>query len=172
MSAARSDSFTSQVVCYVSTGKGALVDAHDTDAKSKTPPRGTTTVQSATFILDFINLKREDEVCPAGQAKHAQQTRQSMPYRTDRACSAEQAKHAQQEAHLKPGSDIKMLLHVGAQHLVDNDRPEESRVLGQILQNRHKQLSLIAQAMQHFVCWRSRDISTSVQHCMTLRKPE
>ncbi len=119
------------------------------------------TVQSMLDNLDSITLKGGDEVCPAGLAKHAQQTRQSMPSRqdkacpskrapqdrqsmlsragkacpsvmpsgTDKACSAEQAKHGQQEAHLEPGSDVKVLLHVRAQHLVDNHRPEESRVL-------------------------------------------
>ena len=72
-----------------------------------------------------------------------------MASRTNKARSAEQAKHAEQDAHLEPGSDVKMLLHVCAQHLIDNHRPEESRVLEQILQNRHEQLSLIAQTMQH-----------------------
>ena len=65
-------------------------------------------------------------------------------------------------AYLEPRSNVKMLLHIGAQHLIDNDRPEESRVRGQTLQNGHKQLSLIAQAMQHPVCCRLRDIPIPV----------
>jgi len=114
------------------------------------------------FILRLHKLheKRGVEVCPAGQAKHAYQDRQSMPSRTDRACPAGQTqhdqqtkeKHGQQEAHLEPGSDVKMLLHVCAQHLIDNHRPEESRVRKQILQDRHKRLSLIVHAMQHPGC--------------------
>lgn len=60
------------------------------------------------------------------QIKTAQQDIQSMPSRTDRACSAEHAKHGQQEAHLKPRSDVKMLLHICAQHLIDSHNPELS----------------------------------------------
>ncbi len=35
-------------------------------------------------------------------------------------------KHGQQEAHLEPGSDVKMLLHVSAQHLIYRHYPELS----------------------------------------------
>ena len=55
------------------------------------------TAQSVPDILDPMIFEGGDEVCPAGLATHAQQTRQSMPSQTGKACSAEQAKHAQQD---------------------------------------------------------------------------
>ena len=37
---------------------------------------------------------------------------------------------AQRAAHLKPRQDVKVLLHIGAQHFVDNSWPEEGVYLG------------------------------------------
>ncbi len=63
------------------------------------------TAPSVPDNLDSINLKGVDEVCPAGLAKHAQQTRQSMPSRRrqsmlskpGKAWPAGQTEHAQQD---------------------------------------------------------------------------